>query len=399
MTVQTQEAPVRYMQGIAVPETSVRPTEFFARTRRKTNTEYQRTYAGLGQQDVVTIKKTDILAGLWIRFEGDLTVTLGGGTAATTRRWPYDLIRQARFTANGQSNIINCSGLKLKAREMMSRGDLSDRGVSNAITGAHPGTAATQGTLASACDQWGVGSGTTAITGAPTVYPVDLSWFVPVAEDQVDLAGAIFAATSSTDLNLTIDWATAAELFALTGAATAVLTGSVQVIALRYAIPLGSDGQIVVPDLSLFHSLIQTRHTDFATGENEKTLVGQGAGKTLLRMYSQLWNGATPQVPVVVNEDNFGRIAWRYSGNETPDEYSDGQVIRFINERMYDSDIGAQWGFFSHEFAAENAFRDAVDLGTTSEFRQLLTINPSVVLTNPALEVVQESIFAAGAGV
>lgn len=382
----------RYMQGIAVPASSVNPREFFARTRRKTQAEVAKPFAGLGQSDVVELKKTDIIAGLFIRFDGSLTTTQGTGAVATTARWPYDLIRELRFTANGQSNLMRLSGAKLKCREFMARGDINDRGVVQSVNNA----SVNQGTLAQACESWGVGSRATAIANG--TYDIDLSWFVPIAEDQVDLAGAIFAATSSTDLTLNIDWATSAELFTLTGTATAVLTGQLQVVALRYSVPLGPDGQILVPDLSVFHSLIQSRHTDFATGENEKRLVGQGAGKTLLRTFSQLWNGAGVGAPVVLNEDNFGRLAWRFGGNEAPDEYADGQVLRYINERMYGSDIGAVHGFFAHEFASENAFRDAVDLGTTSEWRQVVTLQSGLALTTPALEVVAETIFTAGAG-
>jgi hypothetical protein len=381
------------MQGIAVPANSVNPNEFFARTRRKIQTEASKSYNGLGAQDVFEIKKTDILAGLWIRFDGSLTTVLGGGTAATTARWPYDLLKGVRFTANGQSNLVNCSGAKLKLRQMQSRGDLSDRGVSQSVNNA----TVTQGTLAQANESWGVGSRQTAIAAAS--YDIDVNWFVPIAEDQVDLAGAIFAASSSTDLTLTLEWATAAELFALTGAATATLTGNVIVTAVRYAIPLGADGQIVLPDLSTFHQIIQSRTTALATGENEIRLSGQGAGKTLLRASAQLWNGAAPQVPVQLNEDNFGRLAWRYSGNETPDEYFDGQTLRMINEAQYNSDVGSVWGFHAHEFAAENAFRDTVDLGTTSEWRLVVALQAGLALTGtPALEITTESIFSAGAG-
>jgi hypothetical protein len=379
------------MQGIAVPANSVNGNEFFARTRRKIQTEQSKTYAGLGQQDVFELKKTDILAGIFIRFDGSVTSTPGAGAVATTARWPYDLIRGVRFTANGQSNLINVSGGKLKLREMQSRGDLSDRGVSQSYNGA----TVTQGTLSQASESWGVGSRATAIAGG--TYDMDLTWFLPIAEDQVDLAGAIFAASSSTDLTITIDWATAAELFTLTGGGLATVAGSVTLTAVRYAIPLGADGQIVVPDLSTFHQLIQSRYTSVANGENEYRLVGQGAGKTLLRLSAQVWNGAVPS-PLPVHEDNFGRLAWRYSGNETPDEYFDGQTLRMINERQYSSDIGAVWGFHTHEFAQENAFRDTVDLGTTSEFRIVETIASGVVLTNAAVEVVAESIFSAGAG-
>lgn len=386
---QVADGPVRYMQGIAVPNTSVRPQEFFARTRRSIQTESAKAFAGLGQQDVIEMKKTGILSGLTLRFTGSVTSTPGAGTVATTARWPYDLMKKVRFTANGQSNIINVSGLKLKAREYMGKADLDDRGVEQSINGV----TVKHGTLSRASERWGVGSRATNIAGGS--YDVDFDVFVPIAEDQVDLAGSIFAATSSTDLGLTIDWATAADLFTLTGDATATVAGSLEVIAHRYSVPLGADGQIVVPDLSLFHSLIETRHTGMGNGVNEQNLVGQGAGKTLLRVYSQLWNG-TPAVPLAVTADNYGKMAWRYSGNETPDEYQNGQILRLLNERNYNVDVGGVHGFFVHDFAVENAFRDTVDLGTTSEWRLLYEVKAALV--NPALEVVSESIFSAGAG-
>lgn len=384
--------PVRYMQGIAVPAESVRPTEFFARTRRHVGLEKGQNWAGFGGQDVVELKKSDVLGGITIRFTGSLVVTPGTGTSVTTARWPYDLIRQVRFTANGASNLINVSGLKLKVREFQVRQDLDDRGVPQTIGGVTK----TQGTLSKASESWGVGSSSTLAGGT---YDVDLEWFVPVAEDQVDLSGAIFCATSSTDLTLTIDWEQAANLLPVTGNATAVMnTGKVEVHSTKYAIPIGSDGQIVIPDLSLFHSLIQSRTTSVANAENEVRLIGQGAGKSLLRVTYQTWNGASPQSPLAMNKTNYSKQAWRYAGNETPDEYSDGQVMRLFNERFYNSDIASVWGFGCHEFAAENAFRDAVDMGTTSELRMVIGIQSGVVLTSPAVEYVQETIFQAGAG-
>jgi hypothetical protein len=274
----------------------------------------------------------------------------------------------------------------------MAKGDLSDRGVTQSINNAN----VSQGTFAQACESWGVGSRQTAIANGN--YDLDLTWFVPIAEDQIDLQGAIFAQTSSTDLTLSIEWASSADLFTLAGGGTAAVNATLQVTALRYSVPLGADGQIVVPDLSTFHSLIQTRHTNLANGENEIRLPGQGVGKTLLRTYSQLWNGAGVGVPVQLNEDNFGKMAWRFGSNETPDEFADGQILRFMNERYYNCDIGAVWGYWAHEFAVENAFRDTVDLGTTSEWRQVVNLASGLVLTNPAVEVVAESIYVAGAG-
>jgi hypothetical protein len=390
-SVTATTGPVRYMQGIAVPTESVRPQEFFARTRRRTFNEGSQTWNGFGGQNTWELKKSDIIAAAIVRFTGTLTTTKGTGTVATTARWPYDMLKAVRFTANGASNVINASGLKLKARELAKRGDLNDRGISQTFGGA----SVNQGTLSSASDLWGVGSNTTNVSDGS--YPVDLYWVVPIAEDEIDLSGAIFAATSSTDLTIQVDMETAGNLFGLTSNAAVALSGNIQTTTVKYSIPIGSDGQIVVPDLSLFHSYIQSSTTQLGTGENEVRLIGQGAGKTLLRTFFQTWNGATP-TPLVMNDTNYGRLAWRYGSNETPDEYLTGSILRKINERMYNSDVGGIWGLGCFDFANENAFRDAVDMGTTSDLRLVVNLQSGVTLNNPRIEYAQETIFQAGGG-
>ncbi|WP_154793296.1 hypothetical protein [Occultella kanbiaonis] len=389
----TAAAPQRYMQGIAVPASSVRPPEFFARTRRHISLERSFTYDGSETQTVVELRKSDILAGIDVRFTGSVTVAPGTGTVASTARWPYDLLRALRFTANGASNIINVSGLKLKVRDIMKRSDLTDRGVSQTFGGS----AKSNGTLAIASEAWGVGANSSGL--AAGTYDVELVWHVPVAEDEQDLAGAIFLATSSSDLTLTLDYAQKADLFAITGDAAVDIDGTFQVSSTKYSIPIGQDGQIVVPDLSVFHSLIQSRYANgVQAGENELRLIGQGAGKSLLRIFFQVYNG-TPAAPLAMNAANFGRQAWRYANNETPDAFHDGTHMRVDSERRYNSDIGALWGFGCHDFAHENAFRDVVDMGTTSELRLVTTINSDVALTSPAVEIVQETVFLAGQAV
>lgn len=400
MPATAQAAPSQSMQGIVVPASSVNPQEFFRRTRRQTFPIKTIAFAGLGNTDNIPMLQTGIIAGLTVKFSGSLVVTLGGGTAATTSRWPYDLIRALRFSANGQSNLVNCSGGKLKARDIMARGDLTDRGVSRGVGGASPGTATTQGTLSLAAENWGVGQNVTAIVGAPTTYPVELEWYIPVAFDQVTLLGAIFAQTASTDLNIAIDWAPPTDLFVLTGAATAALTGTLVIEATVFSIPQGSDGSIVVPDLSMFHSLIQSRWSTIANGDNEIRLAGQGVGRQLLRVFFQTWSGTIPtaSAPLAVNATNYGPVKWLFGGNDTPEVLTDGQHLRYMNERLFDCDLGGVQGFGVWDFASENAFRDSVDEGAATELRLGLNIPNAVVLTQPFTEYVQETAFAGAVG-
>ncbi|MCW2754653.1 MAG: hypothetical protein JWQ32_2064 [Marmoricola sp.] len=392
-TAAPANAATHYMQGIAVPASSVQPTEFHARTRRHTLLESakavsQSVTGGGNLQDVYELRKSDILSSVLLKFSGQIVVT--GGTTNVSARWPYDMIN-AKFTANGASNVINVSGLKLKAREIMKRGDLNDRGVAQSIQG----NAITQGSLATASEKWGVGSGATAV--AAGTYQVELEWLVPVAEDEVDLAGAVFLATSTADLTLTLDYLPISQLFFGGTATNVALTGTMSAISKKFSIPIGADGQIVVPDLSMFHSMIQSNTSALQNGDNPIRLIGQGGGKSLLRSFFQVWNGAgTAAAPLPMGATNFGPQSWTYGNNETPDTYQDGQVLRYFNERQFCSDIGGQWGFGCHDFAAELEFRDVVDMGTTSDLRLNVNIPVGVSLTTPKIEYVTEVVYRAG---
>ena len=388
MTAPTTAAGTTIFQGIPVASEGVNPQAFFALTRRKREPEAARGFAGIGLTDNVTIRKSDILSAIRVRFSGSIVVTPGTGTVATTAAFPYGLLKRAQLTANGQSNLIDANGIHLKAREFMADPDLTDRGVSRTVGGS----TVTQGTLSKNSENWGLGQSATAI-GAGT-YAVELDFVIPVAEDDRDLSGAIFCQTSSMDINLQLQWANLNDLFVLTGNATAAVTGNIVVETEKFSIPV-VNGIMVVPDLSLFHSMVLTTYTSVANGENQVRLIGQGAGKQLLRLWFRVLNGANP-VPLAVNAANYGLQSWVYGTNERPESYQDGQSIREQNEFVYGQDIAAVWGIASHEFALRNAFRDTVDMGQTSELRLSTAIQNAVVLTSPVLEYVQETVFAAG---
>jgi hypothetical protein len=177
----TQQPPASLtFQGIVVPGSSLNPQAFFAGTRRQY--VLQKTlgaWQGFGNTDVVDTLRSGILSGYYVKMSGSLVITLAGGTCATTARWPYYLLRAARFQANGQSNLVNADGWSLRTREFMSDPEINDRGIAQGIGGASPGTSRTQGTLAMASENWGVGSNVTAIPAG--TYDVELAFYVPVA--------------------------------------------------------------------------------------------------------------------------------------------------------------------------------------------------------------------------
>ena len=391
VNVATRErtAEVKYMSGIAVPAESVDPKYFFKNTRPHTLTEKSFSYTGQASENV-SLRKADILSFLTIRFSGTVTTSKGTGTIASTARWPYDFLSQVKVAANNVSNLINVSGLQLKIRDVMKKSDLTDRGVEQIIGGV----TRRQGTLARGHESWGVGSNTANL--ADGTYDVELEWIIPLSEDEHDLHGALFLQTASADMNVELNFASPASLFTLTGNATVpTITGQFHVHSDKFSIPT-TEGRIIVPDLSHFHSLISNRHIGLQNGEQEVPIVGAAAGKSMLRLYYQVWNGTTP-APLPQTKTNFGKQSWRYANNETPQEFLDGGHMRQVQERRYNSDVGAYWGVGCMDFAHENAFRDVVDLGTTSDLRLVLTLQNGVTLAGqPRVEYVMESIFASG---
>lgn len=406
MPAATATVPTIDMQGIAVPQSSVNSQLWQQLTRRLTFQQKSFAMAGLGLTDQVSLLQTGIISGISVKVSGQVIVTAGTGTVATTMRWPYDIIRAARVAANGQSNLINCHGSKLKYRDVLARGVYSDRGVTPVggatsttavgVGGAYPGTPTNQGTMALASEVWGLGQNVTAIPGAPTTYPFELDFYLPLAWDELTMTGAVFAQTSATDLTVAIDWAPQSDLFALTGNATVAVTGAVQIVGRVFSIP-EVNGEIVVPDLSTFHSLIESRYTAVSNGDNEVRLAGQGVGRQLMRLFYQVWNGS-PAAPIPMTATNFGQQGWRFGGNDTPENLPDGRHLRYFNERLLNSDVGGAYGIGLFDFAKEFAFRDSVDEGQATELRLLTNIQSGVTLATPAVEYVQETVFAGATG-
>lgn len=389
-----QSQQVLTMQGIQVPASAVNPKAFFAATRRQNQLAKSiASFAGLGGTDLIPILQTGILSHLRVRVFGSVTVAVGTGTVATNYSWPYNLIRQLRFTANGMSNLISCSGTALKVLAAATSFPRDDRGVTNAYGGASPGTSMSQGTLAEASESWGVGSGVTAIPNG--TYNFDLVYEVPVAADDITLLGAIFAQTQSTDLELAIDWNTAANLFALTGTATATVAASVTVEETVYTIPQVSGG-IVIPNLTAFHSVVESKAPNaISNGTNEITLAGQGIGRQLMRLlFRVINNGNGTLSPLQMNATNFAQAYWRFGGNTTPETFADGQMLRHFDEFLYNSDIGALYGYGAFDFSSLWAERDSIDEGSATQLRFGYSIGSGVGLTAPYCEYVQDVIVA-----
>jgi hypothetical protein len=393
VTVQ-QPPPNLTFQGIVVPGSSLNPKAFFQGTRRqRVLTKQFGAWQGFGLTTVVDAIRAGILAGFWVTISGSLHVTPSTGSVASTARWPYGLLRSGRFQANGQSNLIQADGWFLRVREYMAHRGLTDRGVAQGIGGASPGTSRTQGTLSLDSESWGVGSNVTAI--ATGTYDVELSIYVPVAYEDKMLTGAVFCQTMSTTLELDLTWANLATLFTVVAPATVTFSPTVTIEADLFTIPSDGQGGMVLPNLSAFHSYVQSKAPNaIAAGQNEIYLAGQGVGRQLMRIIWRTQNG-TPNVPLVPNATRVTNPYWKYGTNTIPETWVDGRKLRYDNERDYDTDIAPYAGFEAIDFDKTWAFRDSVNEGSATTLRFGYTL--AGTLSSPSCEYAQDVILAGAA--
>jgi len=388
------------IQGVASPNITIDPAAFYAATRRmRFAARPTQAFAGIGSQDLVQLRQTGIVASLECRISG--TIVVGGtiGTTTLSYEWPFNLVQEFRLSANGQSNLISMRGLTCRGLELVTSHDLTDNGGGGTF-GATVVASGTSGLWKIPGDDWGTSGVNNLNPGANVAavgtYTVDLTYFIPVAADPVSLIGAIYAQSAATNLTLTIQYATQAQLFsAVGGAATIAYNLNSFVTAVAYSIP-NVGGKFVVPDLTQFHQVNETRSLGATQGLNQPLLPGTGVGRRLMRLAANGYSGATPPTPIALNATNYSTVGWAYGGNDQPESYDNGQSLRASNVRLTGVDLGGLWGWGVWDFANQFALRDVIDEGSTSDLR--IQLGLVAAPTNGYFQIMQETLFAAPVG-
>lgn len=387
------------IQGVASPNITVDPNSFYAATRRmRFAARPTQAFAGIGSQDLIQLRQTGIVASLEVRISG--TIVVGGtiGTTTMSYEWPFNLVQEFRLSANGQSNLLAMRGLSCRLLELVTQHDLTDNG-GGGVFGATTVASGTSGLWKIPGDDWGT-SGVNSLNPGANVaaigtYTVDLTFFLPVAADPVSLIGAVYAQSAATNLTLVIQYATQAQIFsAVGGAATVAYNLNSFVTAVAYSIP-NVGGKFVVPDLTQFHQVSDTRTLGATQGLNQPMLPGTGVGRRLMRLAINGYSGAVP-TPIAMTAANYSTVGWAYGGNDQPESYDNGSSLRASNVRLCGVDLGTYWGFGVWDFANQFALRDVIDEGSTSDLR--VQAGLIAAPTSGYFQILQETLFAAPVG-
>lgn len=245
-----------------------------------------------------------LLAEIEIIFTGTLTITLNGGTATPTDLWPYGLLSNIKFSVNG-SNLLNANGQSYDFRRQV-------------VTRKAPD----------------------AMTSAPTAAganTVEIHWVIPVADNMVNLWGSIL--TQSDDLYARLDYtvgpapgaAVLQGLITLTGAATATLTGNIQLTYYAYDVPIvpiqGQGEKGVLPDTDVLHRFSEFSVPIVSNGDTEIKLQ-QTAGE-VERIFIFLDNVGSLMDPATWNT-----IRFQFAETEEPTTWLAHQLLS-KNARNY----------------------------------------------------------------
>lgn len=313
-----------------------------------------KAFPGFAQADGFDLPGRGLLAELEVVFIGVLTATPGTGAVTATDYWPYGLVDNFKFSVNG-SNLLNANGMSFDYRRQV-----ITRKATDAMTSAP------------------------SATGANTV---EIHWLLPIADNMMNLWGAIL--TQSDDLYARLDYtiASAAKLFALTGTATVTLTGNFQLTYYAYDVPIvpiqGQGERGVLPDTDVLHRFSEYSVPVISNGDTELRLQ-QTAGE-VERIFLFLDN-----VGSLMDPSTWATIRFQFAETEEPTTWGAKQLLS-KNARNYLNRITPKAAVI--DFAFWNQRRDALYPKGVANPKVIVNI-PSTITPNAGarLYAVQESL-------
>jgi hypothetical protein len=363
-----------FMHNLPPEGTYVQDNAMFNReTEANVVPQEQKAFTGLGGAPIdLRISNIGVLSKIRMVFTGSLVVA-GAGTCTATYQWPWNVFKRITLNANGQTSLVSCEGMDLRARRQRLYRNTTD-----------PLVTAPKTTSGTKDPEPGV------ITNG--TYPIVLIYDIPISHDDWGLTGSLFAQSDQIYLNWRVTPAAAAELFTLAGGSTATLTGTISSSLTFYDVPF-SDTQegrkVLIPDLSWLHGYIATDAPFANTGE-VKTPFIRTAGQLLSYSHYVDNGGAAVIDPTALTEMRF-----EYGGNRRPRVYNPVVQLLEKNVQDYNGRILPAAGYSILDFEVDNPQRDLVyPKGVTELLMAAVIANGTTINPNAHIHFVEETLFA-----
>jgi len=358
---------VSFLSNLPPDRFQMNPALFEQSTERQDIPQATQVFNGFGSNFSVRLQNVGVLAMIRCVFSGSLVITTATGTCTVLPGWPYSLLKRVAFNANGQTSLIQCNGVTLRARRQ--RLFRNPAGEIIEAAGGAPGVLA---------------AGT---------YPIQFAVDIPVSHDMFTGIGWVLAQNPSTYLSLDIACANQADVFSLTGSATAVLTGSLFPTITTFAVgqaQAGASAVTVIPDLTVFHGLLDNQFAFQAAGIIQAPLI-RTAGQ-LVNYAFNLNNSGSEIAPLALTEIDF-----RYGGNRQPRAYNPPSMLVEKNQQDYSGVVQIKGLTYTYlDFEVDNPVRDLFLPEALVELQAQVIIPTSVTVNAGAfLKYVEETLYPA----
>jgi len=358
---------VSFLSNLPPDNFQMNPELFNQSTERQDIPQPQVPFNGFGSSSAFVLQQVGVVALVRLYFTGTLVVS-GTGAVTSYPGFPHSLASSVTLNANGQTKIISVTGTTLRARRQ--------RIFRNATE-----------TLTSAA---GVPAGTIA-NGS---YPISFVLDVPISHDMFSGTGWLLAQNPSTTLSVNVSWANQADVFNIAAGGAVALTGNTQWEVTSFAVGqamAGNQAVTVIPDLTVFHGLLDNTKSFAAAGTLQAPLI-RTAGQ--LTSYAvNLRNGPGAEI----DPGALSAIQFRYGGNRVPRDFTPPQMLLQKNMDDYNGLVkvnGLTYTFM--DFEVDNPTRDLFLPESLVELESQFSIPNSITVNSGAyLLYVQESLYPA----
>lgn len=312
---------------------------------------------------------TGLLANLYVRVKGTLTITNGTGGAtlkAAQQSRPFGLLDRIQLTANSGTDIVNASGFGLFLRNLMTDNAYPDIPAANTVEGE-------------------TGNPVYQFASAAGANTVEFSLKIPVVNNDRDLAGLIMLQNRETLMTLTLDFANPTNLFTLTGTATVDFSGNAEITMEYFSVPADEKDY---PDLSIVHTILEDKVDIDGTGDVQYTVP---RGNIYMRMIHRAILNDAP-----AGYDDIDRLTLQYNQSEQPYMIDAHDV--FVQQReRYKRDLPKgvlAWDFSYQGQAGLGGARDLVNSRAITDFLSIVRVASAATLgtNNNKLYTVREQL-------